>query len=336
MIAANSHPPVRLGFAGVGWIGLNRMQAVARQPFVAVAALFDPSEESLAKARGAAPDATVVGCFEELLEQPLDGVVIATPSALHASQAAAALTRGLAVFCQKPLARTYQETLDVIEAARRADRLLMTDLSYRHIDGVAAMQSLVRGGELGTPFALDLTFHNAYGPDKTWFFDYEQSGGGCLIDLGTHLVDLAFFLLGDRRVERVDARLYRQGARLPEAAREVEDYAAVTLDLEGGLTVRLACSWNLPAGQEAVIEATCYGTAGAVSLHNAAGSFTNFDVYRHHGTGRELLAAPTRDWNWGGGAVTQFAHRVSAGGRYDSDCETLLDIAAVLDRSYGR
>lgn len=328
--------PLRLGFAGVGWIGLNRLRAVAELDFVIPAALFDPSVDALAKARESAPGATVVGSFDALLGEDLDGVVIATPSALHAEQSIAALRRGLAVFCQKPLARTKRETLAVLEAARDADRLLMTDLSYRYVRGVDRMRQAARGGELGTVYAVDLTFHNAYGPDKPWFFDHAKSGGGCLIDLGTHLVDLALHLIGPRPVTRLESRLFRQGRRLVPPAEEVEDFAAVTWDYEGGLTVRLACSWNLSAGRDAVIEAVCYGTNGSVSLRNENGSFFDFAAERFRGTAREPLAEPDRGWGWGGGAIRDFAARLARGGRYDRDCETLTDVADVLDRSYGR
>jgi predicted dehydrogenase len=97
--------------------------------------------------------------------------VIATPSALHAEQAIAALDRGLAVFCQKPLGRDASETRAVVEAARRADRLLGVDLSYRYTRAAAALRDEVRSGALGEVYAVDLVFHNAYGPDKPWFYD---------------------------------------------------------------------------------------------------------------------------------------------------------------------
>jgi predicted dehydrogenase len=328
--------PLRLGFAGVGWIGLNRLQAVSALEFVTPAAVFDPCAEAVAKARDAAPDATVVPSFEELLDHDLDAVVIATPSALHAEQSIAALERGIAVFCQKPLARTTEETIAVIEAARSADRLLMTDLSYRYIRGVDRMRQLIRDGGIGDVFAIDLAFHNAYGPDKAWFFDYARAGGGCLIDLGTHLVDLAIHLVGARSVAGLESRLFRQGRQLETPIGEVEDFASVTWDFENGPTVRLACSWNVSAGRDAVIEAVCYGSRGGVALRNENGSFFDFSTEQYRGTAREPLAEQDRGWGWGGGAIRDFATRLARGASYDRECETLIDVATILDRSYGR
>src|SRR4051812_34665000 len=95
----------RLGFAGVGWIGRQRLEAIARSGLGEVAAIFDPVYEAAARSAQSAPDAKLVQSFDALLDLDLDGIVLATPSALHASQAVAALRRGQAVFCQKPLAR---------------------------------------------------------------------------------------------------------------------------------------------------------------------------------------------------------------------------------------
>jgi len=312
------------------------MRAALECDRVEAAAIYDPSQDAVDGAKERAPDASVASTFEALLEEDLDGVVIATPSALHARQTIAALERGLSVFCQKPLARTRLETEAVLRAARAADRLLMTDLSYRYVRGVDRMRSLVRSGELGTIFAADLTFHNAYGPNKPWFFDPAQSGGGCLIDLGTHLVDLAAHVLGPMPVSRLESQLFRQGRRLAAPITEVEDFATASWDHENGPTVRIACSWNLAAGREAVIEAVFYGTQGAVALKNENGSFFDFTVERFSGTNRELLAEPDRGWNWGGGAIRDFTKRLAAGERASDAYESLISVATILDRSYGR
>src|SRR4051794_19231594 len=84
----------RLGFVGVGWIGRHRLSAVARAGAAEIAGLVDSSEQALRDARAVAPGAAQAGSLDELLDLGLDGVVIATPSALHAAQAVAALERG--------------------------------------------------------------------------------------------------------------------------------------------------------------------------------------------------------------------------------------------------
>jgi hypothetical protein len=110
----------RLGFLGVGWIGRHRMEAMIATGAIEVAAIADPSPEMAAEALKLAPAAQQVAGLAELLDMGLDGIVIATPSALHAEQSIQALERGAAVFCQKPLGRTAAEARAVIDAAKRA------------------------------------------------------------------------------------------------------------------------------------------------------------------------------------------------------------------------
>ena len=322
----------RLGFLGTGWIGRHRMQAIAESGHATVAAVADPSPEAARAAADLAPGAAVAADLDALLAHELDGLVIATPSALHAAQAVAALERGVAVFCQKPLARTAAESRRVVDAARAADRLLGVDLSYRHTAGMQAIRALVQQGALGAVHAVDLTFHNAYGPDKPWFRDPALSGGGCVIDLGIHLVDLALWTLGWPAVTRVEGRLYAKGRPLADPAREVEDYAVATLELSTGATVRLACSWHLSAGQDAVIDASFYGPDGGAALRNVDGSFYDFTAHHFRGTQREALAAPPDAW--GGRAAVDWAARLRAGTRFDPEVERLVDVAAALDAVY--
>ena len=301
----------RLGFLGVGWIGRSRLEAIERSGVAEVAALADPAlDES-------------VGSIAELLERELDGVVIATPSALHAEQAAAALERGFAVFCQKPLGRNAAETARVVGAAREADRLLGVDLSYRSTAAACAVRELVRSGALGAVFAADLTFHNAYGPDKPWFYDPELSGGGCLVDLGIHLVDLALWTLSWPRVEAARAWVHGE---------PVEDYAVAELELASGRHVRIACSWKLHAGADAVIEAAFRGSEGAASLRNVDGSFYDFVAERYTGRERQLLSQPPDEWF--GRAAVEWAERLAAGSRYDPEIEHAVEVAEVLDELY--
>src|SRR5262249_1402715 len=136
----------KLGFLGVGWIGKHRLEAIAKANVAEIVAIADPSRERREAARTVAPKAAMCEHLGHLLELPLAGIVIATPSALPSDQAIAALARGRAVFCQKPLARTGEEARRVVEAAAVSDRLLACDLSYRHTTAMQKIRELVRGG----------------------------------------------------------------------------------------------------------------------------------------------------------------------------------------------
>ena len=321
----------RLGFLGTGWIGRHRMAAMLDTGLVEAIAVADPSPEMAAEALKRAPRAQVVADLDALLALGLDGVVVATPSALHAEQSIRALDAGVAVFCQKPLGRDAAEAARVVDAARRADRLLLVDFSYRFTAGMQAIAPLVREGLLGRVHAVDLTFHNAYGPDKPWFYDRAQSGGGCVMDLGVHLVDLALWALGFPAVDgAVAAQLLADGQ--PLTANGVEDYASAQFRLANGTVVRLTCSWRLQAGREAVIEAAFYGADGGAALRNVGGSFYDFTAERFAGTASETIA--TEAGEWGGRAAADWARRLAAGERFSHEAGELVRVAEVLDAIY--
>ena len=333
-IATRMSPPLpRLGVLGVGWIGRRRLEAITTARVGEITALADPSPDNIEKSIGLAPRAKRLTNLEELLRERLDGLLIATPSALHAEQTIAALNQGCAVFCQKPLGRNVTEVRQIIEAAKRADRLLAVDLSYRHIEGLQKIRDLIRAGELGDVFGVELVFHNAFGPQSAWFYDARLSGGGCVVDLGIHLVDAALWVL-DTPVIGVSSRVYASGKPLALNPEAVEDFAVARLDLANGAVVQLSCSWRLHAGRDAVIEAAFYGTRGGAAMRNVNGSFAEFRSELYRGTKTEVLAEPPDAW--GGRAAVAWARQLASSRNYDPEVERQIDVATALDAIYGR
>jgi predicted dehydrogenase len=329
--AAGERP--RIGCLGLGWIGRARMQSLLVDGAVRIVGVADPDAEARRRVAGELADTAVVDGLGPLLELAPDGVLIATPSALHAEQAISALRHGVAVFCEKPLGRDAAETEAIITAARTADRRLAVDLSYRHTRAAQALREQLNRGELGQIYAAELVFHNAYGPDKPWFRQRELSGGGCLIDLGTHLVDLLLWLTGAQAAEVRAARVRHEGQALATGGTTVEDFATAQLDTDNGISVRLACSWFLHAGRDCVFECTLYGTQGAVSMRNVGGSFYDFTAEKFTGTRCEALVAPPDDW--GGGAVTAWARALAADRHFDPEpVAQLATVSSILDRIY--
>ncbi len=325
----------RLGFAGAGWIGRHRLGAIAAAHFADIVAIYDPAPACAREALAHAPSALLTTSFDELLACDLDGVVIATPSALHAEQTIAALHRGLAVFCQKPLGRSREETVRAISAARQNDRLLQVDLSYRFTAGAEAISQLIREGTIGEVYGIEAVFHNAYGPDKPWFYDPRLSGGGCLLDLGIHLVDLALWSLDFPAVTAVCGHLLHQGRPLRDRSTEVEDYAAAQFVTATGASVQLACSWKAPAGADALIRIHWLGTRGGALLQNVGGSFYDFTAeHLLPDRSRRVLAQPPDAW--GGRAAVAWARQLAQSPAFDPSVEHLETVAAVLDHIYGR
>ncbi len=325
---------LQLGFVGIGWIGRNRLQILADSGLAEVSAILDPDPASIEACEKTAPEARVFDNLGDLLAQDLDAVVIATPSALHAEQSIEALNRGFAVFCQKPLGRNALEAKRVVEAARRADRLLGIDLSYRWTRAGLAMRDAVRSGRIGRVFNVDLVFNNAYGPDKPWFYDLRLAGGGCVIDLGVHLVDLALWVLGFPEVIETSSRLYNKGVLLRRNSAAVEDFATAQLLTAENANVSMQCSWNLHAGCDAVIAARFYGERGAVTFENVNGSFYDFSARLCTGTKATSLAEPPDMWS--GRAAVEWARKLQSSPRFNNDAEEHVAVAEILDRLYGR
>ena len=324
--------PLRIGFAGVGWIGRHRMKAILDRNSCEVAGIVEPSQELAFSARELTSCDAPICSYEELLRSRPDGIVIASPNSLHAQQAVAALENGVAVFCQKPIGRSLEETRRVIDAARAADRLFHADFCYRFARGVTQIRELVQTGALGRIFAMELAFHSAYGPDKPWFYDPIRSGGGCLIDLGIHLVDLALWILDFPRLRNVSGSLFAAGSKFRRSELYVEDYATARLQFETDVLATITCSWKSHFGRNAAIEAAVFGTQGGTRLRNVDGSFYDFVTESFRGTQSEVLSEPSEDW--AGLAALDWMAQLARNNRFDLRAEQYAASAAILDRIY--
>ncbi len=324
----------RLGFLGVGWIGAARLRGALAAGAAQAAAIADRDPALAAGVAAGVGCRRVCADLDELLGEDLDGIVIATPTALHAEQAAQALRGGIPVLCQKPLGRSGAECRELVGLARAEDLLLGVDMSYRHLDAVTAARRVLEVGEIGRPHLAELTFHNAYGPDRAWAQDPELAGGGALVDLGWHLLDLARTFLGELEVQTLHADLFADGRRLGRDPAEVEDLAVAQVSLSDGRALRLVCSWWQPMGSDAVISARFVGPGGAVEIANVEGSFYDFEAHCVRGREVERIAEPGD--GWGPRATIAWAQRLAADRRFDPEVEGLVAVAELVDRIYGR
>lgn len=326
----------RIAFVGLGWIGVHRLKTITTSDAVEIAALYDERKDASEAARRLVPQASVISSYNEILEDSIDGVVIATPNALHVPQTVAALRAGISVFCQKPLGCNVLEVCQAVSAARESNCLLGVDFSYRFIPGMQQIRRLVQDGALGKIFSVELKFHNGYGPDKQWFYERAASGGGCVLDLGIHLIDLALWTLDFPRVADVTSALFKEGDRIGQPCDEVEDYAVARMQTVDGVALNLTCSWNLHVGADAEIEVCFYGTNGAASLRNVAGSFHDFVAERYQRSQRERLYESGVNGEWGGLAALDWCRRLASGEGFSANAEEFLSSAAVIDRIYAR
>jgi predicted dehydrogenase len=322
----------RLGFVGLGWIGRKRLDSIVATREIEVAALMDSDPARVADAKQSCPEANAAPTLEALLDQDLDGVVIATPNGAHAEQVLACLERGLPVFCQKPLATNARDTERVIEAAHTANRLIATDYSYRHVQGMSRLREMIQSGQLGEVLSLDLVFHNAYGPSKQWCQDRKQAGGGCLLDLGVHLVDLALWLQAPMDVRVISSRLFSQGNVRRSGTNDIEDLAYVELQQSNGAIVRIACSWHAHIGCDAIIRADLHAQRGGASWYNINHSFVDFNIDVFRGTHRECIGVARDDW--GPCALAKWVDQLRSDRSFDPSAWEILKGARVIEEAY--
>ena len=253
-------------------------------PGVEVVAVHDPDGARAAAVARAHDIPRVCASLEQLLATPADIALVACPNAFHAHAAGAALAAGLHVLLEKPMATGAPEARALAEAARRSGRELMVAFPSRFRPEVAALKQSLEAGELGDLRSVRCGWLRRQGVPGagTWFTERRLSGGGALIDLGSHLIDLVLWLAGPRpllsassRLERLeagsaDASWYAPGAERSGGPIDVEAGAAGFLVFEGPLNVFVEASWSRP-GAEDNTYVHVFGSRGAARIDTLFG-----------------------------------------------------------------
>ncbi len=199
------------GVVGAGWIARDHVvPALRSHPDAELVGVVDPVPGRAATLAG--PDAAAHLALDGLLAgDGLDVVHVATPNDTHASVVDACLRAGVHVVCEKPLTTTGADAGRLAGVADRANRHLLTGFDQRHHPAHVAAAELVRAGRLGTVVQVGVTYAcwvDAGWSSDNWRIDHARSGGGAVIDLAPHVVDLVATVLG-RRWDDLDVRLQR-------------------------------------------------------------------------------------------------------------------------------
>lgn len=305
MTRTTTDPQLKVGVIGLGWAGQQHLAAYADIPGIEIVAIA-AQERHLLDSLGDQYDvAHRLESWTDLLEVPeLDAVSIAVPTFLHATIAIAALERGLHVLSEKPIARDAVEGQQMVDAARRAGRVLEVAFNHRLRGDVQALADVISSGEIGRPYYARASWLRRRGIPLlgSWFTNREKAGGGPLIDIGVHVLDYALHLLGEPRVIAVSASTASElGHRgLGGAAREtadrtrssvfdVEDFATAFLRLEGGGSLIIESSWAAYRDPQDLMDFRVYATDGGAELVIRAGSeVTVGDLTIHLDEGGEI------------------------------------------------
>ncbi len=251
---------LKIGIVGCGGIANGKhMPALSRIPEVEMVAFCDIIEERAQKAakQYGTEDAKVYTDYKELLaDDSIEVVHVLTPNREHCAITVDALEAGKHVMCEKPMAKTAADARKMLEAAKRTGKKLTIGYQNRYRDDSMFLKKACERGDLG-----EIYFAKAHALRRrgvpTWgvFTDEEKQGGGPLIDIGTHALDLTLWMMDNYEVKSVKGSTFRKLAEQKDTGNPwgdwdpneftVEDSAFGFIEMKNGATIILESSWAL-------------------------------------------------------------------------------------------
>ena len=235
------------------------MKSLASCPWAATVAIAEKNPQRQRQAAERFSVGRSYTDYHELLDQPdIDAVTIALPNCLHAPVAVEALQARKHVLLEKPFALNAKEAAKVAAVAQKVRRTVMVGQSLRFDPQTHTARACLQRGELGEVYHARAWWRRRAGIPRigSWFTQKAQSGGGCMIDLGVHVLDACLHLLGEFEAVSVSAQTYAKfGPRgtgemdwgksevNPAKPFDVEDYGVALIKLKSGRTVLLETSW---------------------------------------------------------------------------------------------
>ncbi len=273
---------IRVGIIGCGGIANSKhLPNIKKLGGVDVVAFCDIVEERAAKAAAkfGTPDANVFSAYQDLLKLDLDAVYVCTPNRSHSTITVDALHADKHVLCEKPMAINYEEAKKMLEAARQTGKLLTIGYQSRFRADSRFLKAMCEADELG-----DIYFARANAIRRravpTWgvFLNEHEQGGGPLIDIGTHALDLTLWMMDNYKPKYVVGTVFHKlndqkntanawGDWDPEKF-TVEDSAFGFIVMENGATIELNASWALNTLEVEEATTTLSGTKAGADMHD--------------------------------------------------------------------
>lgn len=288
---------IRIGIIGMGKIGTVHATTFRNTPDAELAALCDMRADVL-KAKGEEFGAQALfHDYQKMLAQPnLDAIIVCTPNFTHCSTTVDALKAGKHVLCEKPMALNAREGARMLAAARKARKTLQMGMVWRCNPEAKLAKDYIEKGHLGHIYHLRLALRRRRGIPGLggWFTTKALSGGGVLIDIGVHFLDLAMWLADAWKPERVSASLSSEfgypikdyvftnmwaGPPKYNGAFDVDDYATGIIRFPKNLTLSFELSWAANCEEGNCVE--ILGRKGGLRLADGNG-LTLFTEHNGH------------------------------------------------------
>lgn len=271
---------LKVGVIGAGSISELHMSSYKNNPNVDMYAVCDLNEERAKKLAEKYGFAKVYTSIAELLADPeLESVSICTWNNTHAELAVAALEAGKHVLVEKPLSTTVEEALRVQDAVRRTGKIVQVGYVRRYASNTQLLKQFIDNGDLGEIYYAKASCLRRLGNPGGWFADKSRSGGGPLIDLGVHMIDVCWYLMGRPKVKSISGNTYHKlgnraniknmnfykAADYDSSKNTVEDLANGIIRFENGASLVIDVSFTLHAKQNE-ISAKLYGDKGGCEI----------------------------------------------------------------------
>ena len=270
---------LRVGIVGLG-IGRHHLRAYQQIPGIEIVAVADTDPRRLEEFGAANNIPNLYEDYKPLVARDdLDIVNVCTPNFLHAPVAIAALESGKHVLCEKPLASTLADAEAMVATAVHTGRALDVTFNHRQRADVQALKTYIDQGGLGKIYHAKAWWlrRNGIPGLGSWFTKKAMAGGGPLIDLGVHMLDMALYLMDEPEALAVSGAVYAElGPRgrggsgmqkqLVGAGYEVEDLASAFIRLEGNAALLLETSWATYRANNDEFGVTLYGTEGGAEI----------------------------------------------------------------------
>lgn len=338
---------VNVAVIGVGNISGCHIAAYKKNPHVNLVAFCDINEKTLAR-RGEEWGVTSLytDVDEMLAKEKIDAVSVCTWNAAHAAMTIKALKAGKHVLCEKPMALNVAEAEEMARVAKETGKILMIGFVCRYREATKIAKEFIDGGALGDVYLAEAKYLRRHGNPGGWFCVKEYSGGGPLIDLGVHMIDLVRYLTGKPKAVAVygatfkklgtrpgikDDKGYHPSADAFGGKCDVEDVALADIRLENGAVLHVETSFclNIEREEEKV---AIYGTKGGADLTHELALYTEQNGYLVNTT----LATPTpADFSkMFENEIDHFIDCVENGKKPISPAEDGVEIMKIIDAIY--
>ncbi len=265
---------LRVGVIGLG-IGRHHVKAFSELEESTVTAIADMDESRLKEFGDQYNvEKRYTDGYEMIEKESLDIVCVATPNKFHKPYTLAALKAGAHVFCEKPMAMNAEEAEEMLAVSKETGKRIMIDFSYRFTPQSQQLKKEIESGLLGDIYYADTKWLRRRGLPGFggWFGQKELSGGGPLIDLGVHRLDLALWLMGYPRPTWVLGSIYDPIAKRLSSHQnkkfDVEDFAAAMIKFDNGATLNLTASWASNIKEKELMSTRLLGTDGGLLQYN--------------------------------------------------------------------